>query len=193
MTLPGNNQLRRECYVTIVQFNPLFKAYHFLFPNQAAYVCIIGFGDMLAWRQQIMSQLSIIGEQQQPFRILIEPAYREGREYLIFIRKQINHGSISGIFSSRDHSRRLMQHDVDEFPVKYSLPIYFNSIRMGVRLGSAIFQYLSVKRDSALFDHLFEICSGANPQMSQDLVYPLCLFSFIHRLRSTSSLQDIRS
>ena len=62
-------------------------------------------------RQQLVSQSALIGQQQQAFRVLIQPSHREQALPLQILRQQIQHRCSPAVLRGGQIPSRLVQHD----------------------------------------------------------------------------------
>ena len=58
-----------------------------------------------------MSQSALIGQQQQAFRVLIQPSHREQALPLQILRQQVQHRCSPAVLRGGQIPRRLVQHD----------------------------------------------------------------------------------
>ena len=58
-----------------------------------------------------MSQSALVGQQQQAFRVLIQPPHREQALPLQILRQQVQHRCTPAVLRSGQIPRRLVQHD----------------------------------------------------------------------------------
>ena len=78
---------------------------------------IVDLVHMLFRREQIVGKLTVVGQQEQPLRVLIEPPDRKEPHFPVLRGQKVQHRFTAPVLGCRQNACRLMQHDVGITPV----------------------------------------------------------------------------
>ena len=117
-----------------------------------------------------MRQLSVIGEEQQPFRILVQTPHR-GDVGSIYTSEQIQHRPIPGILCGGNHPLGLVEHVVAKTGVSHHLPVQADQVFLR-NLLFRFFTHRTVHHDLSPADIFFHLASSPCPRVRQQLVQP---------------------
>ena len=118
-------------------------------------------------------QLAVIGHHQQPFAVIIEPAYGEHTQ--LNARKEMHHcGPSLWIADGGDKLLRLVQHVVTVFDCWVDqLAIDTDVIVDGIGFAAQLGDNLSVYLDAALQDEFFCLAARCDPGAGKDFLQTL--------------------
>jgi hypothetical protein len=118
---------------------------------------------------QFLGQFTIIGQQEQPFRVIIQPTYRKQSLFQI---DQIDDGwTTLRIVGCRDYASRFVEHHIGavmNFPNRPAIDQYLIVFRVNARTGNA--NHLPVDHDAPCGDILFAITPRRNAGACQHLL-----------------------
>ncbi len=113
--------------------------------------------DAVAWMREAGCQVAVARQQQQPFRIEVEPANRINVVVHATLGEQVNHGrTVLGIRTARDVAARLVEDDVEvALGPREAAAIDLDFVGRGIGLGPQLGDGLAVDRHAALRDEGF--------------------------------------
>ena len=117
-----------------------------------------------------MGKISVVGQEQQPARVLVETPDREKPQPPQLRRQQIQHRPLAPVLRGRDHAHRLIQHIIMETPVADPLPVQRDCGERGVELPLGMRLRRSVHADAAGADDLAKLLAGSDALVGQHLV-----------------------
>ena len=120
-----------------------------------------------------MSQSALVGQQQQAFRVLIQPSHREQALPLQILRQQVQHRCPPAVLRGGQIPRRLVQHDPSiPAPVQlFSVDRDHSLLR--VRLFLSRPGRDPVHRHPSLTNQVLHFPAGPPPRRGDDLIQPL--------------------
>ena len=83
-----------------------------------------------------MGQLPVVGDEQQAGGILVQAAGGEKPPAAQALREQVQHGFLAAVLCGGEDSRRLVQHDGEEFLVADFLPLGCHLVGAGLDFGA---------------------------------------------------------
>ena len=140
---------------------------------------------MLFRCQQTVCQISVIGDQKQSFCIFVQSSDREEVLSLLLF-DQIDHRSISPVFSCRYHAGRFIQHIIFIRYIRYVPATNRHFITSLINLCICCFYYYSVNCCFSLTDLFFYLLAGSHTHLCQ-------IFIQTHHLNTASIPADICS
>ena len=143
-------QLPRHHLGTVRQGHPRRNLFFAVWGKRSGYPGIILLIYMFFWRQQLMSQLSVIGKKQQALCINIKTAHRK-QIPSDFPAKQIDYRFVNPILCCRDNPLRFIQHIVFIRMIGNRFSIQEHLIRLWIDFSIRLFFRLSVYLNSSLF------------------------------------------
>ncbi len=128
---------------------------------------------MILGGRDAVRELAVVGEQQQPFAVIIEATHRV--DTLAHALHQIEHRRPAlGIAGSGDVAGGLVQNEIYLAIRKANqLAIHFDVVSRGVRFASQLNSHLAVDGDPALDHELFSFAAAGDTGVGQQLLQPL--------------------
>ena len=121
----------------------------------------------------MMSQCTVIGQQQQAGGILIQPSHRKHTPGAIHPGQQIQHGLLVPILRGGQNTQRLMQHQVHMLLIAHRLPVKGQTNLIRINLSGSIPADHTVHRNRTLFGIACRFLSGTQSHCRQHFVNPL--------------------
>ena len=155
----------------VIQLNALFKALHNALREPARHAGQVALVHLLLRGEQAVGRLTVCGEQQQAFRILVKTAYRHAFQAPVHRRQQIHHCGLPGIPCRGENARGLVHHQVTLRPGVKRLPVHRDDLLLGYlcvtgKSGD------SARADAPRPDHLLYLRSAPQPQRGEQLIKP---------------------
>ena len=125
--------------------------------------------DSVPRMHEVMGELTVVGEQQQPARVGVEPAHRKhpraGRQELG------DRAALLGIVQRADHADRLVEHEVAERGARRQrTPAHGDAIAVRLHLGARLGDHAAVHLHRAFLDQRVALAPRAEPALRQELV-----------------------
>ncbi len=132
----------------------------------------IKLGDTISRMRHAIGQLAVVGDEQQAFRLFVEPADRENPFAKLW--EQVDDSRTPRrIMVRADHSARLVEREVDLALQLDLLAIEFNLLRIRIGPECDIGDDLAIDRDSAGRDVLFALPPSVDSRRRENLREPL--------------------
>jgi hypothetical protein len=150
--------------------------------QRSFHTCVLG--HPLLGRKQVVGGLSVIGEQEQPFGVLVQPSHRKRLKQGVFRLQELNHGLRDPVRRGGNHSGGLVHHQVDKFPVLDVQAVHFDAVLLRVHVHPRVFGHFAVDGHSPLFDQFPDLLPRPDTHPSEQFVEAQPLFR--HPLASVS-------
>ena len=116
-----------------------------------------------------MIELSIVGEQEQPFGILVQSSDGKHFEMFPFFGDQVNDHGIMFIFGGAQISRGFVEHEINEFPIWDEFAVEFDFIGFAdLKIGRR--RYGAVHRDRAVTDQFPDFAAAEGRGIRNEFV-----------------------
>lgn len=153
----------RRCRKPILEFNAPFKGLNFGIVEHALDLDQIGFRDMVAWMEQRLCEIPMIGQQHEPFTIEVQSP--DGKYPHRHPVQEILHGwTPFGIVESGHDIFGLVE---DEVNIGLSGPqvlaVDLDVISVRIHLGAKFLHHMAVDGHTTGCDQLFGLASRSKP------------------------------
>ncbi len=118
---------------------------------------------MVAWMEQRLRQITMIGQQHEPFTIEIQPP--DGENPHRHPVQEILHGwTAFGVVKSRHNIFGLVKDQIDKgLSGPQVFAVYLDVIPVGIHLGAKFFHHMAVDGHTTGGDQLFGLSSRSKP------------------------------
>ena len=118
---------------------------------------------------QTMGQLSVVGEEKKPFRIIVQPPHRENTD-ILFSNEVQDRGPSLGVLRSCYDASGFVQKDINLTRMRGNpTAVDLDVVPQGMGL-IADPRPAAVYRNAPLPDQLFSLPPGGDPRLGQDLL-----------------------
>ena len=117
-----------------------------------------------------MSQRAVVGQEQQPFRVLVKSPHGKQSPRRFFY--EIKHGLLLFVFRGRNNALRLVEHEIGVFFILAEPAVHCHCRFTGIDLRLRFFYDRTVHTDSSFFQILFCLAAGQPRRLCQIFVQP---------------------
>jgi hypothetical protein len=146
---------------TFGQVHPFPQLLERLGGGKTQYLSAIRFGDAVPRMRQLIGQLTVVRNKNQPFAVPIESPHRE---HPSLFRHQVDHAHAAGRISiGRNDSHRFMDQEIHMLRSRQHLPVHANLLRLGIDLQSQLGDDLPINFHPPLQDPLLAFATTGHP------------------------------
>ena len=128
---------------------------------------------MLFRREQVVRERAVVGQKQQPLRVLVEPPDGKQADLSILGRKQVEYRLPASVFGRREHARGLVEHHIRVLAVEKLFAVHADARGQGIALVLRTGRDAPVDEHATLAHEGLDLAARIAPGRGDDLVESL--------------------